>query len=104
MPKKDETFHICGDYKVTVNQNLNVDQYPLPKPEELSLPWPKLDLSQAYQQLLPDKDSKKYMTITPTKGSTSIPFVFWHSISTSIVPEDHRHHPARNTTCDLLLR
>ena len=35
MPKKDETFHICGDYKVTVNQNLDVDQYSLPKLEEL---------------------------------------------------------------------
>ena len=36
VPKKDGSFRICRDYKVTVNQALAVDQYPLPKPEELS--------------------------------------------------------------------
>ena len=29
VPKKDGTFCICGDYKVTMNQTLAVDQYPL---------------------------------------------------------------------------
>ena len=28
VPKKDGTFCICGDYKVTVNQALAVNQYP----------------------------------------------------------------------------
>lgn len=50
VPKKDGTFQICRDCKVTVNQDLDVYQYPLPKPEELltSLPegqqFSKLDL------------------------------------------------------------
>ena len=35
VPKKDLTFCICGDYKVSMNQALAVDQYPLLKPDDL---------------------------------------------------------------------
>jgi len=55
---------ICGNYKVTVNQALSVEEHPLPTPEELfsTLPagkiFSKLDLSQAYLQL-PIEDKSK---------------------------------------------
>ena len=55
VPKKDRTVHICGDFKVTVNPYLDVDQHPLPKPTELfacltgGKRFTKLDLSSAYQ-------------------------------------------------------
>ena len=35
VSKKDDRFHICGDYKVTVNRSLDIDQYPLPKRADL---------------------------------------------------------------------
>ena len=50
--KKDGKIRICGDYKLTVNQCLDVDQYPLLKPDELfailagGQKFTKLDLSQ----------------------------------------------------------
>ena len=69
VPKKDGTLCICGDFKVTVNPALEVDQQPIPKPEDIfsSLAggqhFSTLDLSQAYQQLLLDDTSKELVTI-----------------------------------------
>ena len=60
---------MCGDYKVTVNECLNVDQYPLPRPDDLfatltnGKTYSKLDLSQAYQQMVLDEESAKCLTI-----------------------------------------
>ena len=74
VPKKDGKFRICGDYKVTINQALEVDQYPLPKPEDLFATlaggnkFSKLDLSQAYQQFALDEQSTTYVTINTHKG------------------------------------
>ena len=83
VPKRDGSYRICGDYKVTTNPVLEVDQYPLPRPSDLfaSLAGGKsfstLDLTQAYQQLLLDDSSKKYTTINTHKGLyqyTRLPF------------------------------
>ena len=74
VPKKDGKFHNCGDYKVTINQAFDVDQYPLPKPEDLfamlagGKTFSKLDLLQAYQQLMLDETLAKYVTINTHRG------------------------------------
>ncbi len=74
VPKKDGQVRICGDYKVTVNPELNVDQYPLPRPEDLfavlagGKHFTTLDLSQAYNQLKLEESSKPYLTINTHRG------------------------------------
>ena len=70
VPKGDGGIRICGDYKVTVNPHLKVDQYPVPTAEDLFVTlaggqtFTKLDLSHAYQQVVLDEDSRKYVTVT----------------------------------------
>ena len=69
VPIPDGSFRVCGDFKVTINLYLNVDQYPLPKPTDLMTCltggkfFTKLDLTAAYQQMLLDDDSGKLVVI-----------------------------------------
>ena len=86
--KPDNSIRVCGDYKVTVNSVLEVDQHPLPNPEELFVTlsgggggggekFRKLDLSRAYQHIVLDEDSREYVTINTHKGlyrPTRLPF------------------------------
>ncbi|XP_065190667.1 uncharacterized protein K02A2.6-like [Sycon ciliatum] len=74
VPKPDGSVRLCGDYKVTVNPQLRVDQHPLPTAQDIfsSLNgckyFAKLDLSQAYLQVPLDKASQKMTTINTHKG------------------------------------
>ena len=70
-------------YKVTINQVLSVEQYPLPKPDELfATPakgkiLSKLELSQAYLQFQLEDASILYVTINTHQGLysfTTLPF------------------------------
>lgn len=83
VPKKDGTIRLCGEYKVTINPALQVDQYPLPNPTELMASltggkqFTKLDLTSAYQQMLLDSESAKLVTINIHQGLyeyTRLPF------------------------------
>ena len=59
--KSDGTVRICGDYKVTVNPVLKIDQYLVPTAEDLfamlagGKTFTKLDLTQPYQQVVRDQ-------------------------------------------------
>lgn len=74
VAKKNGTIRICGDYKITLNPVLLIDKYPLPRIEELfsklqgGVEFSKIDLSQAYQQIELDDESKKLTTINTHKG------------------------------------
>ena len=74
VPKPDGTVRVCGDYKVTINSYLDINQYPLPRSEEIfaalngGVQFTKLDLSEAYLQIELDDDSKKFLVINTHKG------------------------------------
>ncbi|VDI58342.1 Hypothetical predicted protein [Mytilus galloprovincialis] len=72
--KPDKSVRICGDYKVSINQVSKLDNYPIPKTDDLyatlsgGQAFCKLDLSLAYQQIVLDEESRKYVTINTHKG------------------------------------
>ena len=67
--KGDGSILICGDYRLTVNRASRLDAYPLPKVDELFATlaggkmFSKLDLQQAYLQLVLEDSSKQYTVI-----------------------------------------
>ncbi len=79
VPKKDRQLRLCGDFKVTINPVMQVDQYPLPKSEDPfttlvgGQKFTKLDLKQAYQQMQLEEDAKDLVTINTHQGLTGSP-------------------------------
>ena len=73
MPKTNDGVRIRGDFKVTVNPNIIIDHYPLPRVEDVFATlsggqrYSKLDLRQAYLHMVMDPDSKKLLTINTHK-------------------------------------
>ena len=108
--KADGSVRVCGDYKVTVNQSLDVDQYPLPKPDDLfamvtnGRVFTKLDLSQAYQQMLLDEESRQYVTINTHLGLyhyTRLPFGV--ASAPAMFQKGYGHDSSRVTRGDMLI-
>ena len=67
--KANGSMRICGDYRLTVNQAALKESYPLPRIEDLLSnlaggdTFTKLDLSNAYQQVALNEESRKYVVI-----------------------------------------
>ena len=83
VPKGDGKIRLCGDYKVTVNQSLEIDQYPLPKPEDLFASLSggekcsKIDITKAYLQMPLEEEPREYVTVNTHMGLfryTHLPF------------------------------
>ena len=72
--KSNGDVRVCGDYKITVNPELVVDRFPLPKIEDLFLQiadsefFTTFDLAHAYQQIELDEDARKILTLSTLIG------------------------------------
>ncbi|XP_064483040.1 uncharacterized protein K02A2.6-like [Ornithodoros turicata] len=83
VPKKDGRVRVCGDFKVTVNPVATIGKNPIPRIDDLwatlsgGEKFTKLDLKDAYQQVVLDQESRKYVTISTHIGLvqyTRLPF------------------------------
>ncbi|GFU53298.1 uncharacterized protein K02A2.6 [Trichonephila clavipes] len=72
--KQNGNLRICGDYKVTINSGLKIEQYLLPRIEDIFAElsggefFTKIDLSEAYLQMLVDEQDRHLLTINTHKG------------------------------------
>lgn len=72
--KRSGSVRVCGDYKLTVNSASSLEQYPIPCVDDLfntlegGKQFSKLDLSHAYQQIVLDEESRKYLTVNTHRG------------------------------------
>ena len=83
VDKPDGSIRICGDYKSTVNPQLDAKQYPLPTEEECFYPmrggkkFTRLDIRQAYNQVELSREAKNLLTLNTPLGlfrPTRLPF------------------------------
>lgn len=74
LRKSTSGIRVCANYKLTVNKVSPVEQYPIPKVEEIistvsgGTHFTKLDMKAAYDQFELDEESKKYTTINTHQG------------------------------------
>ena len=72
--KANGGIRICGDYKVTINQAVDIPEHPMPRVEELiqklsgGKTFTKLDMSPVYQQIELDESAKPYVAINTHLG------------------------------------
>ena len=72
--KGDGTIRICGDYRLTVNQATKVTVYPVPRIDDLFTTlgngkiFSKLDMTNAYNQIVLSPESRSLTTINTHRG------------------------------------
>jgi len=72
--KPNGTVRICGDCKVTVNPQLQTEEYPLPGIDDIFAKLAggqkvtKIDLKQAYHQMEVEEESQEYLTVNTHQG------------------------------------
>ena len=72
-----KSIRLCSDYRVTINKAVNADQFPLPKTEDIfsklaEKNFAKLDLLEAYTQLVLDEERQKLAALNTEKGIMAV--------------------------------
>ena len=84
LKQDKKSLRLCGDFKLTVNRASKLDKYPIPKIKDLfaqlagGQSFSKLNMSQAYQQLILDEESRELVVINTHRGPfrfNRLPFV-----------------------------
>ena len=96
---------------MTINPFLEVEQYPLPKPDELfatlagGKKFTKIDLTNAYQQMALDEDSSTRGYHQHASWPLPVhPTPFWSGIRTGYLPKGYGYGAARVAKSYLLSR
>ena len=103
--KPNGSVRLCGDYKLTVNQEAMVDTYTLPRIEDIRASlaggkfFSKLDLSHAYQQIPLDENQRNVLCYCqhPERSPQDQQATIWCVISSIHVPMYHGGHPTWHT-------
>ena len=83
LPGQSAKLRICGDYSVTVNQQLEPRPHPMPLPEDLMRKlggghgFTKIDLADAYNQIMLAPESQRRLALSTHRGvllQTWLPF------------------------------
>lgn len=95
VPKANGTVRLCGDFKLTVNKSAALEQYPLPRLEELFTSligcqeFSKLDSSHAYNQIELDEESQKCVVVNTPKWLKKVyKACFWNPLSCGYFSEN----------------
>ena len=74
LPGQPAKLRVCGDYSVTVNQQLEPHRHPMPLPEDLmrklggGYGFSKIDLADAYNQIMLAPESQKRLALSTHRG------------------------------------
>lgn len=83
LKRDGRQVRICGDFSTTINSVSQTDKYPIPRVEDLyarlagGKTFTKIDMSNAYLQVVVSPTSRKYLTINTHRGLfqyTRLPF------------------------------
>ena len=95
--KKNDNVRLCGDYKLTANPVMCVNQYPLPKIDDIfatlagGKKYSKLDLTQRYHHMDLDEATQTLLVINKNKELLQVqtPSI-WYCILPNLITASDR--------------